>query len=100
MYVKSSWEKGANIELSEEDWINTCRDHSTTSSSGLWTPRFFCPKKIKQSKIPENGQCWRMCGNICADRVHIFWDFFLLVGCDSRDKDIFLLFIRGMFHLT
>lgn len=39
-------------------------------------------------------------GNICADRVHIFWDFFLLVGCGSRDKDIFGLFISRMFHLT
>lgn len=99
MCVKSSWEKGANIELSEEVWIKTCRAHSSTSSSGLGTSRFFCPKKyngVKYLKMGSVGECVV----IYVQIVFIFSGiFFLLVGC-GRDKDIFVLFISRMFHLT
>uniref|UniRef100_A0A3B1IMJ8 Reverse transcriptase domain-containing protein n=1 Tax=Astyanax mexicanus TaxID=7994 RepID=A0A3B1IMJ8_ASTMX len=83
MYVKSRWEKEANVMLTEDDWTNICRTLSTTSSSSLWREftwknilRFFITPNIKkvQSNNPAHGQCWRICGNMSAGPFHIFWD--------------------------
>lgn len=83
MYIKSRWEKEANIQLTEDDWVNICRTQSTTSSSDLWREftwknnlRFFITPKIKslQTNNPEHGQCWRRCGDMSAGHFHIFWD--------------------------
>lgn len=83
MYIKSRWEREANIQLSEEDWSNICMTQSTTSSSDLWREftwknnlRFFITPKIKslQTNNPEHGQCWRICGEMSANHFHIFWE--------------------------
>lgn len=74
MYVKKRWEKEANIEISEDDWLNICRTQSTTSSSGLWreftwknTLRFFITPNIKKShrvtilNMVSVGECVVIC---------------------------------------
>lgn len=82
-YVKTRWEREANIKITEEDWLNICKTQSSTSSSGLWREfiwknilRFFITPKIKgsQTNKPELGHCWRMCGNTSAGHFHIFWE--------------------------
>ena len=57
LYVKTRWEKEANIALTEDDWLNICRTMCTTSSSDLWREytwknllRFFITPKIKKSQ--------------------------------------------------
>lgn len=37
---------------------------------------FFITPNIKKthSNNPEDGQCWRMCGNMSAGHFHIFWE--------------------------
>lgn len=83
LYIKLRWEKEANIALTEDDWLNICRTMCTTSSSDYWREyawknllRYFITPKIKksQSNNPEQGQCWRMCGNMSAGHFHIFWE--------------------------
>ncbi len=79
MYIKSRWEKEANIKLTEGEWLNICRTQSTTSSSDLWrnSPgiHLFITSKIKKSHSnkPEYGQCW-MCGNMSAGHFLTFWE--------------------------
>lgn len=36
LYVKTKQEKEANMNLTEEEWLNICKIQSTTSSSDLW----------------------------------------------------------------
>ena len=38
--------------------------------------RFFITPKMKKSlsNNPEQGQCWRMCGNMSAGHFHIVWE--------------------------
>lgn len=83
MYIKSRWEKEANIQIPEDDWLNICKTMSTTSSSDLWreftwknTLRFFITPRIKslQTNNPAQGRCWRGCGNMSAGHFHIFWE--------------------------
>ena len=64
MHITSRWEKEANIQLTEEDWLNIFRTFSTTSSSDLWreftwksTVRSFITPKTKslQTNNPDQG---------------------------------------------
>lgn len=82
LYIKTKWEKDADITLTEDDWSNICRTLSTTTASGMWREflwknivRFFITPKIKaaQSNNPNHGRCWRECGNQSADHFHVFW---------------------------
>lgn len=79
MYVKSKWEKEANITLTDEEWLNICKTHVTTSCSGQWGEfvwknliRFFITPKIKhlQSGKPGCGHYWRRCENSLANHQH------------------------------
>lgn len=85
MYIKSKWEKEANMQLTEDDWLNICRTSCTTSSSDLWgeftqknVVRYFITPKMRsfQSNNLEHGQCGRGCGNTSAGHFHIFWKCF------------------------
>ena len=40
LYVKSRWEKEANVALTEDDWVNICRTMCTTWSLDLWREYF------------------------------------------------------------
>lgn len=82
-YIKSKWEKEANIKLTNEEWLNICKTQSITTSSDLWRlfgwkniVRFFITPQIKksQTKNPKYSECWRRCGNTSAGHSHIFWD--------------------------
>lgn len=82
LYIKNSWEKEADITLSEDEWLNICQTNSTTTSSGHWREfswknivRFFItPKRtFFQTGRADSGHCWRRCNNVMADHFHIFW---------------------------
>ena len=83
LYIKSKWEKESKIIISEEDWLNICETHRSTSSSGQWREFvwknmiwFFITPRIKQLQrgLPEYGHCWRECGDTQANHFHIFWE--------------------------
>lgn len=82
-YIKTRWEKDAEIIIHDDNWFNMCKAVVMTSSSGLWrefawknTVRFFVTPnaKSKQNKDPDKAQCWRNCGSVSAGHFHIFWE--------------------------
>lgn len=81
-YIRQTWEKEADILISEDDWLNICKTAMNTSSSGTWREfiwknivRFFISPyvKSKQCKDPDKAVCWRNCGDIKANHFHVFW---------------------------
>lgn len=78
-YVKSTWEKEANITLIDDDWQNICKINTYTTSYGQWRESalknvisyFIMPRRTYlQNGRPESR---RQCSNVMADHFHIFW---------------------------
>ena len=79
-YIRQRWEKEANIVIPEETWLQIWKNQSTSTNSYFW--RDFCWKNLIRFFITPNQtskfcgtqvSCWRECGGISADYVHVFW---------------------------
>lgn len=81
-YIKEKWEKEMQICIPAEEWLNLWHSQCVSSSSRAlrefcWknTIRFFITPKVKakQKGMANQGSCWRQCGTLLADHVHVFW---------------------------
>uniref|UniRef100_A0A3B3D4V0 Reverse transcriptase domain-containing protein n=1 Tax=Oryzias melastigma TaxID=30732 RepID=A0A3B3D4V0_ORYME len=81
--VKVRWEKEAEVVISDDDWLNICKNAMTTSCSSMWREftwkniiRFFITPNIssKHQNKPDEARCWRDCGNKRAGPFHVFWN--------------------------
>ena len=89
-FVESRWETEANIQITEDDSLNKCKTHSTTSSSGLWknisifffffftTPR---KKSHKVTNLNHVGECVVTCLQFMITFLSVFCaECFCLLG--------------------
>ena len=78
--VKVKWEKEMQLDISENDWLLMCKTQLTSTSSRSWREfgwknllRYFVTPYIKSKQTKVNQICWRECGHINPNHLHVFW---------------------------
>ena len=81
LYVKTKWEKEAEMIISEEEWTTIWLYQWKCTSSQNWREfswrsliRYFITPSRKSHYDGNSPACWRNCGNLNAHHYHVFWD--------------------------
>lgn len=80
LYVKEKWENELQVNITENEWYQSCDLLQTSTSSQQWREfnwkcliRFFITPNIKSKQIGVPQECWRGCGDMEVGHTHIFW---------------------------